>query len=762
MMKKIIWIGPRESDTLYSGIKFEKTITYNGNNTDNNISFSSKINTRINQYNETKWNLTSFLKENLQPYINNKNVVFMFYNPMQCHLLGADYIKNTICCNSRNSMELLRHKGRMRQFANDIIPTVPYIQFEGNTMPETIFKDSKTVVVQKAISSGGYGTSLVTNGQYSTWLKKQNEHSIYIMSPYMENAVPINVHVIIFKDKSIIFPPSHQVLRESNNHFIYIGADYNTNLSDRAYNNIIMYSTKLADAMRKEGYIGVCGIDYMIKDDIPYFLEVNSRFQASTFLLNALLTEENLPSVHQLNMMAFSNEKCPINSFSHFNNPKSFFTVMGENIPCWYSDQDSELPPVIERLIRDGFNGNSATTPDAYLFRVMINRNISWVDKDNNLQIAPNIKPDNFDWEKKIISRYPLALKISLLNQGVSLSKTAKSKLNEIGQIREGVFQSIDIIFENGMIINSPYNTVFSPLSSYQIDFDGKTFILKYLNKKISKITFEKKDLYRNKIATNGTQYGKIAFLATDRLRIQHEFRCKFKEAGVSCKFCSIKMKTGNYSFNDIYEIIDFYLENVEFRHFLIGGGSGEETTETTNILKIAQYIHEKCQKPIYVMSLPPKDVSILTKYKQAGITEIGFNIELFDRSLAKEIMPGKGEIPLKQYENAFEKAVDLWGNKGAVRSLMVLGLEACESFYNGINWLSEHGVMPIISVFRPMDTIYLSNVLPPENEKLEEIYYKALEITKKYNLFPGPDCIDCQNNTLSLPQNLLQAIYTD
>ena len=37
--------------------------------------------------------------------------------------------------------------------------------------------------------------------------------------------------------------------------------------------------------------------------------------------------------------------------------------------------------------------------------------------------------------------------------------------------------------------------------------------------------------------------------------------------------------------------------------------------------------------------------LDLLKKYKKAGINEVAFNIEIWNRELAKKIMPGKGDI---------------------------------------------------------------------------------------------------------------------
>lgn len=98
-----------------------------------------------------------------------------------------------------------------------------------------------------------------------------------------------------------------------------------------------------------------------------------------------------------------------------------------------------------------------------------------------------------------------------------------------------------------------------------------------------------------------------------------------------------------------------------------------------------------------------PKNLSVLQTWHDAGITEIAFNLELYNRLLAKAYMPGKGSIPLSQYISAFDKAVSLWGNTGNVRTLFIAGLESQENLLEGIEAVCCHGVMPILSIFRAL-----------------------------------------------------------
>ncbi|MCD7883759.1 MAG: ATP-grasp domain-containing protein, partial [Lachnospiraceae bacterium] len=521
-MKKIVWIGPRESDTYYSNIDFYASIVYNGEYYDNCIALTNKLNSRINQYKNTHLKLTDYIKDEAQKFMTDESVSFMFYNPMQSYILGEEYVKKAICMNPLPSIDFIRNKGKMRSYARSYIDTVPFVQFTGNQIPEVTFKgfDNRSFVLQKVISSGGYGTYRLTLDAVKTFLLRNPANETYILSPYIANAVPINVHVVIFDNDSIIFPPSLQILEECERHFVYIGADFHTNFSEDAYKKIIHDASILANELRSIGYRGVCGFDFMLTRDKLLFLEVNTRFQASTFMLNRILQEEKMPSIHELNIMAFEHEPCPLKSFSSVRSPKSFFTVMGRTIPSWYSDLDSELPSVISQSLRDGFRSSMSTEEDAYLCRAVTDRNLGWVNRDNQLVLAPNIRPDSNEWKHKILSGDLLALKISLLNQGVRISASARQQMEVTGHIRPGVFQSVDLRLPNNMVINAPFHTDFSELSPYCIEYDGKTYILTYERQFLSKISFDTVDVNGDKIASNGTIYRHASLLATDRLRV--------------------------------------------------------------------------------------------------------------------------------------------------------------------------------------------------------------------------------------------------
>lgn len=148
----------------------------------------------------------------------------------------------------------------------------------------------------------------------------------------------------------------------------------------------------------------------------------------------------------------------------------------------------------------------------------------------------------------------------------------------------------------------------------------------------------------------------------------------------------------------------------------------------------------------------PPRNLETLRKLKAAGATELAMNMEVWDEALARRWMPGKSAISRERYLEALEFASGLWGKTGAVRSAFIVGLEPEESLLEGVERVCRAGAAPILSVFRPIPGTECGAIVPPENRRLLSIYEKAVLICRRYGLAPGPACVPCQNNTLSMP----------
>ncbi|MCP4546715.1 MAG: hypothetical protein GY835_09660 [bacterium] len=65
-----------------------------------------------------------------------------------------------------------------------------------------------------------------------------------------------------------------------------------------------------------------------------------------------------------------------------------------------------------------------------------------------------------------------------------------------------------------------------------------------------------------------------------------------------------------------------------------------------------------------------------------------------------------------------------------------------------GVRLLADHGVTPILSVFRPLAGTMLANHPKPDPDELDSLYPAAQAACEERGLALGPSSSACQNNT--------------
>lgn len=764
-MVNLYWVGIKESEIRSCKNLFSGSVTYNGSGQQGNISYTHTYGEILN-YNNDSPKLDIFMKNTLLNLIKTvPDIKFMFYTPYYAYYLGNEILQHTVCLNEQSTLSLLRDKLKTRLWLANTIPVLKTIVLPGSECSLSNFKRTfpgkESFILQGCTGSGGNDTYIITKKSWDAISNRLDKHEIYLLAPNLKHSYSVNIHVII--GNNITFTsPSIQIIENEDNRMVYHGADFieYKNVPMDIKNKILELSEQIAKKVQYLGYKGVLGIDFLIEENEVYFLEINPRFQASTPLINLELERTQALTLQKLLLDIFSEPEYLIpdlkteGNYSNYiidaNEKRSFYFEYLQNI----SNSDE-----IEEILPDGYYKGINYEDRASLFSLVLSTNIVTINPNGNLNIHENIRAYKSDVPSLKSKLGFFKLKSQLLVHGIRFSSEAYNFLIEKG-MRKGTYSSVDLYFSETLIINCPFDLKLCSISPFVIIYENNELFLFYANCKVSKIFIDFGIEYQDLKTQNKISYGDISFLATDRLRVHHSLGCAYKTLHKGCAFCDVPESLYPLQMEDIYEVIDWHLKNSNFRHILIGGGSSARNLESSKVLSIIRYIRKYTKKSIYLMSLPPLNLEILSEYFQAGLDEIAFNIEIFDRKQALKVMPQKGAISLSEYQNILLEAVKLWGNTGNVKCLLVYGLERDESFLNGIHWLASHGIQPIISVFRPLKNTEMQDRIPPESISLQKIYFDALAICQCYNLYPGPECIFCQNNTLSIPIDNFLSLY--
>lgn len=142
-------------------------------------------------------------------------------------------------------------------------------------------------VLQEPIgASGGFSTHVLNEMNEEEMLDKLKNKDL-LVTPFYKKNISVNHHIVIYAEEIMVFPHSVQLIERIDNKLQYCGGDYVAaqKLDGELQKAIYKQGKKIGVVLQKMGYRSVLGIDYIILPDGEIvFLEINTRFQASTIL----------------------------------------------------------------------------------------------------------------------------------------------------------------------------------------------------------------------------------------------------------------------------------------------------------------------------------------------------------------------------------------------------------------------------------------------------------------------------------------------
>jgi hypothetical protein len=145
------------------------------------------------------------------------------------------------------------------------------------------------VVLRRSRTNGGVGLVRVDDDSdlYTQW--PDEDEAFVSAAPFLRDAVPVNVGAVVWHDGVTVHPASVQLIGIpgcTSRPFGYCGNDFGAarDLGEPAIATIESAVQRIGGWLRARGYVGAYGVDFLVKDGVPRFIEVNPRFQGSTHL----------------------------------------------------------------------------------------------------------------------------------------------------------------------------------------------------------------------------------------------------------------------------------------------------------------------------------------------------------------------------------------------------------------------------------------------------------------------------------------------
>lgn len=367
-------------------------------------------------------------------------------------------------------------------------------------------------------------------------------------------------------------------------------------------------------------------------------------------------------------------------------------------------------------------------------------------------------------------SREMAWLKTRLLAEGLRVDPAAEALITvakPMLRVRSGSCGGIDLILPDGTWVNAPVRESFARTSKLRLCAAGDEAII-HDGRAAHMVSLVPAPEFYGAATTSGRPMRRIGQLCSDRLGVGVTNICTYyRSRATRCGFCSIganvKDEQATKADQDIIETVSAAVHDstAPARHVLLGGGTpDQDDAGAPRIAALAKAIKARCDVSIYAMLAPPRDLDHLELLADAGVDEVGMNIEVFTEAAALRAIPGKhAALPLDHYWQALERAVELFGPLHT-RSITVVGLEPAEATVAGVERLAALGVLPILSPLRPLDGTLLQNHPRMAAHALYELTLAASEAAGRHDMPLGPLCIACQSNTLTVPGHPLYRLY--
>lgn len=234
-----------------------------------------------------------------------------------------------------------------------------------------------------------------------------------------------------------------------------------------------------------------------------------------------------------------------------------------------------------------------------------------------------------------------------------------------------------------------------------------------------------------------------------------YEWCCLF-DTGEQCKFCVMDRSQKKSELRDVKRKAELLLEAMSviprdaYRGIVLNGGmSFMKARGLEKVTPLIMDIRKKLNinTPIAMEITPPSDLDWIDKFADAGGDSLMMNLEIWDDSIRKELIPGKDKYcPKDSYFRAFERALEVLG-KGKVSTCFVVGTEPKESLIKGIQKVIEYDVVPSPLCGRYFEEFVDYPFTPNANwREFLEIFISAREEMAKRGLVSTDEagCIAC------------------
>lgn len=204
----------------------------------------------------------------------------------------------------------------------------------------------------------------------------------------------------------------------------------------------------------------------------------------------------------------------------------------------------------------------------------------------------------------------------------------------------------------------------------------------------------------------------------------------RFRDRSSSCQFCAIEqsLEDGRTLVRktpaQVAEVAEAAARLDGVRQLVMTTGTPASEDRGARLMaETAAAVKARVALPIQAQCEPPEDPIWFERMKEAGVDSLGMHLEVVEPEVRQRILPGKAELSLERYFEAFTQAVAVFG-RGQVSTYLLAGLgDSAASLIACSERLITLGVYPFVVPFVPIAGTPLEHHPAPSTDFMVEVY---------------------------------------
>jgi radical SAM protein (TIGR04043 family) len=209
----------------------------------------------------------------------------------------------------------------------------------------------------------------------------------------------------------------------------------------------------------------------------------------------------------------------------------------------------------------------------------------------------------------------------------------------------------------------------------------------------------------------------------------------RFRDRRESCQFCAIEQSLDDgrtlvrKTPEQVAEVAEAAVRLDGVRQLVLTTGTPNSDDRGARIMAdTARAVKRRVALPIQAQCEPPEDPLWYVRMKEAGVDSLGMHLEVVEPEVRRRVLPGKSELSLERYYEAFAQAVAVFG-RGQVSTYLLAGLgDSAEALIACSERLIGLGVYPFVVPFVPIAGTPLEGHPAPSTDFMVAIYSAVAE----------------------------------